>query len=339
MRAAIFFYSRRGAEVAKKLIAAFPEWECEGYTVERIAQNGFSTIQKPTREFYGRIFNRADALIFIGACAIAVREIAPHIKDKTQDPAVICIDDLARFVIPILGGHIGGANRLAQSVSDALCATPVITTATDIRNKFSVDAWAAEMGFAIGSMELCKEVSARILEEDIPIVCDLPVISDYPNGITLKARGELGIYIGWKKKAPFERTLHIITKTLHLGIGCRKGVSAQAISAAVNAALDVHGIDRRAIKSVASIDIKINERGLLEYCRENGWEARFYSAEELNAVAGEFSASEFVRSVTGVSNVCERAAMVGADELLIGKIAQGGVCVAIAAEKTEVRFG
>jgi len=125
---------------------------------------------------------------------------------------------------------------------------------------------------------------------------------------------------------------------LHLGIGCRKGTPTEAIREAVERVLQEYNIDRRAIKCVASIDLKREEPGLLEFCAEQKLPVQFYAAGELKAVPGDFTPSEFVQSITGVDNVCERSALVGAKELIVRKTAMNGVTVALAAEHMEVRF-
>ncbi|MBQ6908280.1 MAG: cobalamin biosynthesis protein, partial [Clostridia bacterium] len=279
-----------------------------------------------------------DAMIFVSSCGIVVRKIAPYINDKSTDPAVICVDDSGKYVIPVLSGHIGGANDLARKIADKLCAAAVITTATDINNRFAVDSWAAKQGFVIDDMTLAKDVSAEILERDVPVVCDFCTLSDYPKGLKAGKNGRIGIYIGWNKKTPFEKTLRIIPPVLHLGIGCRRGTKAESIRSAVNEILNAYDIDKRAIKYVASINLKSKEDGLLEYCRENGWEIYFYTADELQSLQGDFTASSFVREITGIDNVCERAAMMGAKSLIVKKTAVNGVTAAVAAENTEVRF-
>ena len=339
MKIAIFAYSRQGCRTARKVMSCFPEAEFKAHAMERLAEEGFYPICRPAKPYYGELFGWADVMIFAGSCGIAVREIAPHVKDKRTDPAVVCIDELGRFVISLLSGHIGGANEMTLRIADHLEATPVITTATDVNNRFSVDAWAAKHGFVIDDMQRAKAVSAAILERNIPLSCDFPITTDYPNGVVLGESGSLGICISWQKKAPFEQTLRLIPKILHLGIGCRRGITDTAIHDVVELVLAQNDIDIRAIKCVASIDLKADEAGLLKYCKENGWCPVFYSASELREMPGEFTPSEFVQNMTGVDNVCERAALKDAEKLIVKKTALHGVTVAIAAETLEVRFG
>ena len=338
MRFAAFAYSRRGCETARRIMAALPgDWRA--YAPERLAETPFAPLPKPSNSVYGECFSTSGALIFVGSCGIAVREIAPWVRSKCADPAVLCVDERGSFVIPLLSGHIGGANALARQLAEALGATAVITTATDINGRFSVDAWAAENGMAISDMSAAKAVSAAILERDVPLKSDFPVSGGLPAGTVPGESGPLGIYITSTTIRPFDRTLRLIPRCLHLGVGCRRGTEEDVIAAAVENALSRSGLDIRAVKDAASIDLKAEEPGLLAFCARMGWPTRFYTAEELNAVPGVFTPSDFVRSVTGVDNVCERAALAGGGELIVKKTAADGVTVAVAMEKTEVRFG
>ena len=339
MNVAVFAYSRTGCETARNIASFFPKDILKLYTIKRLQQTDFLCIGQPSEPLYRCIFSWADAIIFVGSCGIAVRQIAPYVKEKQSDPAVVVIDELATFVIPLLSGHIGGANDLARNLANHLHATPVITTATDINHKFSVDAWAAKNGFLLHDLPTAKIVSATILEQDVPMVCDFPVAGNYPNGIITKNTGNIGIYIGYGQKQPFKQTLSIIPPILHLGIGCRKGTNIRAIEEAVHVVLQTHHIDCRAIKCVSSIDLKANEKGLLEFCANNNWPISFYSAEELSSLKGEFTSSPFVTHITGVDNVCERAALMYADQIIVKKFAYNGVTVALAAENLEVQFG
>lgn len=304
-------------------------------------------------ELYGRLFDSNDVLIFVGACGIAVRKIAPYIKDKQTDPAVICIDELGTYVIPILSGHIGRANAIARYIAEQIGSTAVITTATDINGRFSVDSWAARNGFIIDDIKAAKEVSSAILEQNIPLISEFKIAGQLPAGIrsedgnTVRSyndnadrfRNDIGIYIGCNIRKPFSRTLRLIPKAVHLGIGCRKGTDEDSIRQAVDKVLSEHDIDKRAVKCISSIDIKSGEKGLLDYAEHNNLPINFYSAEELNNLDGDFTSSEFVKGITGVDNVCERAAMIGAEHLLVRKNAVNGVTIAAAIEHMEVHFG
>ena len=169
---AVIAFSRTGCKTALKAAQVLGAEVL--YAPQRIAQPPFAPIEKPFREFYGKLFQAHSALIFVGSVGIAVREIAPHVRSKATDPAVISLDELGKFVIPILSGHIGGANALAARLADALGATPVITTATDINHRFSVDTWATCHGCAISSLAAAKQISAAVLEGAVPICADFP---------------------------------------------------------------------------------------------------------------------------------------------------------------------
>ncbi len=338
MKVAVFAYSRQGCKTARRVMAYFAGHDVRAYTMERFSEPGFSPICRPSKPFYGPIFQNVDAMVFVGSVGIAVREIAPHVRDKSTDPAVVSIDELGKFAVPLLSGHIGGANDLVLALAGALGAIPVITTATDINRKFSVDAWAARNGYVIGNLARAKAVSASILEQNVPLKCDYPIVTGLPCGVVLGDSGDVGICISVYRDEPFARTLRLIPPILHLGIGCRRGTECSAIMEAVDSVLKDNHIDSRAIKCVASIDLKSEEAGLLQFCKERKLPITFYSGEELKAVSGEFTPSEFVQSITGVDNVCERAAQIGAEKLIVKKTARNGVTVAVAAEHLEVRF-
>ena len=336
MKLALFAYSRGGCTMARRVLTACPEAEWTCYTMARFDEPGFLPLDKAV---YAVCFAAMDGLVFVGACGIAVREIAPYVRSKKTDPAVICMDERGQFVIPLLSGHIGGANALARRLADSLGAAAVVTTATDVCGRFAVDAWAAQHGCAISDMSLAKAVAAEVLEGDVPLCSQFPLPSPLPEGTFAGETGSLGIFIGWRARTPFSRTLRLIPRVLRVGVGCRRGISADAVENAVQAVFAENGLDTAAVRGVYSIDLKQDEAGLLAACERNGWPVHFYTAQQLRDVAGDFTPSDFVRSVTGVDNVCERAALLGAERLLTGKTALNGVTVAVAAEHWEVRFG
>lgn len=278
----------------------------------------------------------ADALLFVGACGIAVRAVAPLVADKFSDPAVVCVDDAGTFAVPVLGGHVGGANRLARHVAGICGARAVVTTATDVNHVFAVDAWAAERDLAILDREVAKEVSAALLRgERVGFANDADVDAPEAAGIALgdaAASCTLGVSVSLDpERRPFARTLRLVPHTVVVGVGCRRGTEAQAILAQVDACLREAHVAPEAVCAIASIDAKADEPGLLEAARIRGWELRLYDADRLAAVPGDFASSEFVRETVGVDNVCERAACVEGATLLLPKRAAAGVTVALAA--------
>lgn len=341
MNTAIFAFTRQGIETARRIRqsvggrllvpARLARETCEASEV-------CETYGDDLPGFVGSVFEW-DALVFVGAAGIAVRAVAPHVRDKRSDPAVLCVDERARFVVPLLSGHIGGANRLAVRLAGALGATPVITTATDVNGRFAVDAWAAERGFLIADMALAKRVSAEILTGEIPLCADVPVNSDLPDGLVPGDSGPLGICVTTRLRRPFEATLAIVPRALRVGIGCRRGTPPEAIDALIERAFAEHGLRSDAVREAASIDLKADEAGLTALCEARGWPLRLYTAEQLAAVPGDFSASEFVKRAVGVGNVCERAAMAGGGRLVVPKTAENGVTVAVAEMKWGIDFG
>lgn len=339
MKLAVFAYSRQGCQTARRVLSALAETEGCAFAPSHLAEEGFLPLAKPSRPFYGEWFHQADALVFVGSCGIAVREIAPHIESKLTDPAVVCVDETGTFAVSLLSGHIGGGNALTERLAAALGAQAVVTTATDRNGRFSVDTWGTENGLVIDDISLIKAVSAAVLEGEVPLCADFPIIEPLPLGLKRGDEGKLGIAVTCRTDAPFSRTLRLIPRVLHIGLGCRRGTAKKTVAQAVETVLAAEHIDPRAIKLAASIELKRDEAGLVDYCREQGWELRFYSAQRLQAVEGDFTASSFVSAVTGVDNVCERAALAEADTLWSKKTAVNGVTVALAAEKWEVRFG
>lgn len=336
MKLAVFAFTRLGCETARAGVKALNPGECRMFAPEKFGQEDFEPYCPPLADFLGPLFSWAQVLLFVGSTGMAVRAIAPWVKDKKTDPAVLVMDEGGHFVISLLSGHIGGANGLARRLSQALGAVPVITTATDARGRFSVDDWAARNHLHIGDMNAAKAVSAAILEGDVPLLCDYPIVSALPGGVVPGNRGKVGIYIGWRAIAPFDTTLRLVPRVLNLGIGCRRGTPEEKISAAVEAVLD--HIPLEAVAKVVSIDLKQDEPGLLAFCAHRKLPAVFYSAEVLNRVPGPFPSSSRVKAVTGVDNVCQRAAMVDGSKCIIEKTALDGVTVAVAELTWEAVF-
>ena len=336
MRSVLFAFTERGKATARR-VAEILEGEKALYAPARLAGEGFEAYPDGLPEFTGTVFDR-DALVFVGATGIAVRAVAPHVASKRSDPAVISLDEAGSFVIPLLSGHIGGANALARRLADALGAVPVVTTATDVNGRFSVDTWATEHDMAITSMALAKRVSAEILTHDIPFYTDGERPEALANGLAWAERGELGVCVSIHDLKPFENTLLLAPRVLRLGIGCRRGTPAEAIEAVIEKVLSENKLRSEAIRDAASIDVKSDEPGLLACCRAHDWPLTFYSAEKLMAVPGSFTKSDFVKNTVGVDNVCERAAAADGGRIIVPKTALNGVTVAVAELKWGIEF-
>lgn len=287
----------------------------------------------------GERFADSDALVFIGATGIAVRAIAPHVRDKFSDPAVVSVDEAGQFAVPLLSGHVGGANDLAREVAAAAGARAVVSTATDVNGLFAVDEWARKQGLALVERQVAKEVSACLLDGGtVGFASDIAVEGALPSGVE-EGPHELGIKVGLDTAdCPFARTLHLVPRVVTVGVGCKRGTDAAALETFVRGALANARISPAAVARVASIDVKHDEEAVLALARALGCEPVFYSAEQLAAVEGTFASSDFVKAAVGVDNVCERAAVAGGARLIGGKEAHGGMTVALGQDEASVRF-
>lgn len=289
-------------------------------------------------------FARADALLFVGAAGIAVRAIAPHVASKLTDPAVLVADEAGSHVVPLLSGHVGGANRLAQHLAALVGGEAVLTTATDVRGLWAADEWAARQGLAITNPARIRDVSARMLAgEVVRVFSDVPLEGTPPAQVELAdAAAEADVVISAHvPAAATSEALALVPRRVAVGVGCRRGASEAQVEAAWRHALDELGgqaPDERAVMGVFSIDMKADEPGLRAFCERHGWPLRTYSADELAAVPGTFSSSAFVRQVTGVDGVCERACMAGGGRMLLGKTALDGVTIALAERDVRLSF-
>ena len=291
-------------------------------------------------------FREKRALIYVGAVGIAVRAIAPFLRHKAEDPAVLAVDETGRYVIPLLSGHLGGANALARELAAVTGGEAVITTATDLHGVFAVDLWAKRQNMTVRQPERIKTVSAKLLAGRMILLdCRWRIRGEAPENVRVLPRTAGGPEKASPDGLPSEAdvsvdycdtpsaALQLVPHILHLGIGCRKGTSAEVLEAGLDRFCRERSILPEAIRSAASINLKSGEEGLLRFCGKHGWPIRFYTAEELGRAEGSFSGSDFVQSVAGVDNVCERAAVLASGgQLIESKYAQDGVTYALAEE-------
>ena len=329
MRLAYLAFSEKGYELACKLAGEL------GGTAYRSGQ------PQNLAEWTEEHFRTEEGLVFVGAAGIAVRAIAPFVADKTTDPAVVVIDERALNVIPILSGHLGGANDLAREIAKVTGAGCAITTATDINVVFAVDEWSKRQRCRLLEPKRIVNISGALLGGGtVTVRSRWEIEGESPEGIEVVSgdSGKMGrnetecstdVVLDVFRGA--EEALHIVPSICVLGIGCRKGTKIEAIEFLYEKLRKETGLLAESICGAASIDLKKEEQGLLEFCSNHGWEIDFYSSEELAAVPGSFSSSEMVKSVTGVDNVCERsAALKSGGEVIVKKMAENGVTMAVA---------
>ena len=249
-------------------------------------------------------FLEADALVFVASCGIAVRAIAPFIRSKLTDPAVLVADETGEYVIPILSGHMGGANDLASQIAQKIGAHAVITTATDLRQTFSADSWAVANGFGIVNPEAVKTISAAVLDgEEI----ELRVRGRSDSSVTTRTAD--GRSADSQEEHRDSRTLRLVPRTVIVGAGCRKGTDPEYMEECFRTFCARHGFEPASVLGIATIDLKKDEPALRQLTGRRKIPLFAYSAGQLMDTPGDYSPSEFVLRTTGADNVCERAAV------------------------------
>jgi cobalt-precorrin 5A hydrolase len=323
-------FTQKGEEIIKRINA-----ECskrgiepaEGYVCrsERTRDTELAMVSIPIADWTASVFLPGNALIFIGAMGIAVRAISGLPKDKLNDCCVIVIDDNGQFVIPVLSGHAGGANKLAMIMAEILDAVPVITTSTDINDSFSVDTFATENRLTIANRQGIKKVSAKALE-DKKITLS---IKDFPPG------ERVDVVVADDTDA--EYSLLLKPKKYTVGLGMKKGKDSAQVEAYFLETLNDCGIETGDVYALCTIDIKEDEDAIKNLRDKYRIPVMSFDKEILNKVSGEFDGSDFVLQTTGVDNVCERAAAACAGagaEFVLKKKAREGMTIAIAKRAT-----
>lgn len=332
MKLACIYFTPGGKDLADSVVPRLEGWQTERF-------QGFGKQKVDLHRWTEAMFAAADALLFVGATGIAVRAIAPYIRSKTTDPAVLVMDETGRYIVPLLSGHIGGANRLARQLAVLSGGQAVLTTATDVRGLWAVDEWAAENDLHIRNPARIKSVSAKLLRgQTIAFYTDATLTGAPPEQVSISGESKhadvtLSAFVQANQSA-----LQLVPACVAVGIGCRRGTGRHAIAEALQQALHRAGVLPEAVCGVYSIDRKKDEAGLLAFCGEHGWPFVTYSPAVLRAVAGSQSSSDFVRQTTGVDNVCERSALAGGGRLLLPKLAGGGVTIALAMREISYDF-
>ncbi len=285
---------------------------------------GFIKVTESVEEWAAARFEAHEAIIFVGAVGIAVRAIAPSVKDKLSDSPVIVIDDTGSYVIPILSGHVGGADKIAVTIAELIGAEPVITTSTDLHEAFSADVFARENGLKIRNRDGIRTVSAKAIEGKRVTIS----VKDYPP--------DKPVNIIVADDTDREYDLLLSPKKYTVGIGMKKDTDSVRAEEYILRVLKDNAIDMDDVYAVSTIDIKEDEPAVRYICDKYRLPLITFEADLLKKAVGDFSASEFVLNTVGVDNVCERSAVLAAGpgaELIIKKQAENGITLAVAGRR------
>jgi Cobalamin biosynthesis protein CbiG len=350
-KTAVYILTQQGAMTAQRLAS---QMDVDLYippALRTICPLAHATHFDSLRLLMGRTFSAYRQHVFIAAAGVAVRCIAPYLKDKSIDPAVVAMDQHGKNVVSVLSGHLGGANALAREVAALTGGQAVITTATDTENLPSLDLLALEFNLVIANFKAVAGVNAALVK-------GRPVVVDDPeNYLQLKDSAWKDLFVFTQTPAyttltPEEATalttvtvtpslvplsdnnLVLHPKVLHVGVDCRRGIKAHEIIDLIENALGQLEFSSGSIAGIASADAKQYESGLLDAAASLDTPLRVFSIKELDAVPVADSSPNNT-TVFGVESVCEPAALLAAGEnaqLLLPKLAAQGVSIAVALE-------
>lgn len=352
MKLAIISFTENGIKLSKTVAKRLPGHKetlytkCSRYTAEDLK---VQRVKESLQVWTAQRMAEGDALLFIGACGIAVRAIAPNLTNKLHDVPVLVMDEEGQYVIPILSGHVGGANELARELADLMDARPVITTATDVQKKFAVDLFAKRNHLEIMNKDGIAKVSAKALAgEQLTIAIRAQNIEfchpkfcevreeDFTEAENLLLR-EASMHKQDQEACGVEPPLRLVPYVKNqpvdivvsemqdnknaliwlrprryvVGMGCRKNKDTEELLAFYQETLEQAMVEPGEVYALASIDKKKDEPGLLAISERMRIPFFTYTAEELNRVGECVHSSEFVNAQVGVDNVCERAAIAG----------------------------
>ncbi len=320
---AIVAVSRDGTETALRATRFLTDHNCTVYTLEKFAKEGTKAIPGKLTDFWSVLMSEYDVLLCVMASGIVVRGIAPHLGHKAADPAVLVMDSMGRFIISLLSGHLGGANEAAVMLAGRMEATPVITTATDVKGSMAVDVLAQKTGCVLIDFNGAKDVTALILDDKSVVILNVADINFdgvvLPSNVTVdddvsKAAGVIVITdqislddLGIPKNIP---AVTLIPKTFSLGIGCKKNTPGETIMTKIKSLCADFGVYPEAISFMGTIGLKAKEQGIIDACDAFGAKLKVVDDMMIKMVQSRFDGSDFVEKTTGLRAVSEPAGYV-----------------------------
>ena len=350
---AIWALTPKGATLARCLAEHLTPADC--FLSTRIAtEKHQSYTYKHLKEAVAGKFGQYKKHIFIMATGIVVRTIAPYLIHKTKDPAVVVVDEAGKFAISLISGHLGGANELAHKVAKAICGQAVITTATDVNDVPAVDLLAKKKRLKIENPTAIKAVNMALLTgEQMTIYDPYKQLEDQPWSTPLKflsgdanwdqirekfSQSAAGVLIDDRRRPDLDQTISdqkvlvLRPLTLTVGMGCNRNTPAEEMIELLEAVFNQFNLSMDSIETLASVDLKADEPGLLHLGRKLNLELTLFSPDELDKVEHVPTPSTVVKKHLGVSSVCEAAALLGSHKgtLIVPKQKTQNVTLAIA---------
>ncbi len=341
-RAAVYALTPQGAELGRRLAA---EMGGELFLPAYLPDDHQATPFERLADLVAEQFPRYRRHVFIAATGIVVRAIAPLLRSKREDPAVVVLDQTGRFVISLLSGHLGGANRLAQEIARLTGGQAVITTATDAAGVPALDVLAQERDLAIANLEAVKIVSRVLLSggqlqvwdpEDRLGLRQRNVALSGTRWIEKEEQWvpeEPGVWVDWRQKEPRARQLVLHPRCLIAGIGCNRGTGRDEIVALVKETFQKHALALQSLQCITTIEAKRDEEGLVGAAAILGVPLFFFNPPELEGIDVP-NPSAAVKRHMGVSSVCEATALLrsGNGRLLVPKTKGRNATLAVVLE-------
>jgi cobalt-precorrin 5A hydrolase len=292
-----------------------------------------------TRQVLEKTFSQQRPMVCIMALGIVVRALGPVLQGKESDPPVVVVDEAGKFAISVLGGHAGGANKLATEVAAAVGATPVITTASEVLQIPAVDLIGKAWGWKIENRENLTRVAAAVVQgQPVAVYQDAgrpdwwQSFGSWPHNFErltawpTEARWSALLVISDRllPEVPadlVQRTVIYRPPSLTLGVGSRRGVSPEEVEACLGNLFAQHRLSTACVTALASVSLKKNEQGLIDFAEHRQIPFLTYAPDKLALVGPPPTPSARVRSKIGVAGVCEPAAMLaaGVRELVVTK--------------------
>ena len=306
-----------------------------------------TVVNKGLKEFIPQIFDKYDYLVFIMATGIVVRTIAPLIISKFSDPAILVMDEKGNNIISLLSGHMGGANEMTLYMSDLINSHPVITTATDVNKKSSLDMIAKKLNGHIDDFRdnVLKINSMLVNNEEVHLYIDGNYKINH-NGFTLydektdldKVRNlvvvtnkkDINKILNKNIENLNEKIIKVTPKDIVIGVGCKKNTDSDHMKNSLIKFLAEYNIDINAVKEIGSIEIKKDEKAIIDLAKFLDVKFKTFSVEEISKVDYLYEKSDWVKKNVGVYSVSDPVAhLLSEGRVIINKQKYDGITFSI----------